>query len=178
MFPTAGTTTNESPWLDEVWVTPGNVVADDATTASVTAATFDSPDQTAVLKATGFDFTAIPDGSTIVGVTANINTYYAAGTASLDLCQLLDTSGAKVGTNQAATPVVMSTVTTTVITEGGPTDLWGNALDAAWVKDPDFGIALGCLATAANADVFVDYVTLEVTYVPAEVVALAAPRMR
>jgi hypothetical protein len=34
------------------------------------------------------------------------------------------------------------------------------------VKDPDFGVAIGVLSTAANTDVDVDYVTLEVTYNP------------
>jgi hypothetical protein len=163
-FPSAATTASETPWLDNDWTTPGNVTADDGSTANVTAATYDAPDQTFVLKATGFDFSAIPDGSTINGVTCRVNAWYAAGTGSLDLCQLLDVSAAKVGTNQCLVPVALTTTNTTVITKGSASDLWGNALTAAWVKDPDFGVALGILATAANADVFIDYVTLEIDY--------------
>lgn len=165
-FPTAATTAAEAPWSDNDWTSPGSVTADDGTSASCTAATFDSPDQTYVLKATGFDFSEIPDGSTINGVTCRVNAWYnlTTGTGSLDLCQLLDATGAKVGTNQCATPVALTLTNTTVITKGGASDLWGNALTAAWVKDPDFGVALGVLATQANSDVFIDYVTLEIDY--------------
>lgn len=165
-YPTTATTSSETPWSDNDWDTPGAVTADDGTTASVTHPTFDSPDRTYVLKATGFNFSAIPDGSTINGVTARVNGWYnlTTGTGSLGLCQLLDATGAKVGTNQCATPVALTLVNTTVITKGGASDLWGNALTAAWVKDPDFGVALGVQATQANADVFIDYVTLEIDY--------------
>jgi hypothetical protein len=170
VFGSAAATAAEAPWSDTGcdWVTPTNVFADDGNTANVTAATFDSPAQTFVLKVSGFNFSAIPDGSTISGVTARVNAFYRAGqgTGSLDLCQLLDTSLAKVGTNQAATPVALTTTTTTIITKGSTSDLWGNALDAAWVKHSNFGIALGCAATAANADVDIDYVTLEIEYTP------------
>lgn len=166
-FPTAAVAVSEAPWSDNAWDTAvTNVFADDGTTASCTAASFDSPDQTFVLKASGFDFSAIPDGSTVNGVTARINAWFRSGqgSGSLDLCQLLNTSLAKVGTNQAATPVPLTTTTTTIITKGSASDKWGNALDAAWVKHANFGIALGVLATAANADVDIDYVTLEIDY--------------
>lgn len=165
-FPTSGVSFLQSPWSDDTWVNPGNVVADDGVTASVTAASFDSGDQTYVLKASQFDFSSIPDSATILGVTARINAWFRSGqgSGSLDLCQLLDTTGAKVGTNQCATPVPLTTTNTTIITKGSSSDLWGNALTPAWVKDPNFGIALGCIATAANADVDIDYVTLEIEY--------------
>ncbi len=168
VYPTLGTTVAESPWLDNTWTTPTNIYSDNAATANVTAPSYDNGDQTYVLKATGFDFSAIPDGSTINGITARINAFYRSGqgSGSLDLCQLLDISRAKVGTNNCSTPTALTTTTSTIITKGGTTDTWGNALTTAWVKDPDFGIAMGVLATAVNADVDVDYVTLEITYTP------------
>ncbi len=167
-YPTLGATASEAPWSDNDWTTPTNVYADDAATANVIAASYDSPDQTWVLKATGFDFSAIPDGSTINGVIFKANAWYRSGqgSGSMDLCQLLDTSKAKVGTNNCSTPVALTTTNTTVITKGTSTDLWGNALTAAWIKSANFGVAVGILATAANADVDVDYVTLEVYYTP------------
>lgn len=166
VYPTLGETILEAPWSDNTWTTPTNIYADDAATASVTAASFDSPDQTFVLKATGFNFSAIPDGSTINGVTARVNAWYANGSGSMDLCQLLDTSKAKVGTNNCSTAVPLTTTDTTIITKGSASDLWGNALTAAWVKNANFGVAIGILATAANADVYVDYVTVEIDYTP------------
>ena len=168
VYPTLGTTAAESPWLDNDWVTPTNIYSDDTATANVTSAQYDSPDQTYVLKATGFNFSAIPDGSTINGITARINAFYRSGqgSGSMDLCQLLDISRAKVGTNNCSTPTALTTTTSTIITKGGATDKWGNTLTTAWIKDPDFGIAMGVLATAANADVDIDYVSLEIDYTP------------
>ena len=172
-FPASSVTAAEAPWSDNDWTTPGNIYADDGSNASVTASTFDSPDQTFVLKAYTFNFSAIPDGSTIDGVICVVNCWYANGSVSIDLMQLLNTSLAKVGTNQCATPVALGTGTGGTVTKGSPTDKWGNLLTAAWVKNSNFGVALGFLATGNNADVFVDYVTLEVFYTPPLIVDLS-----
>src|SRR4030067_344365 len=103
-YPTAAVTVSENPWLDNDWTTPGNIYADDGATANVTAATFDRPDQTFFLKASPFAFSAIPDGSTIDGVICVVNCWYANGSVSIDLMQLLNTSLAKVGTNPTPPP--------------------------------------------------------------------------
>ena len=165
-FPTLGETVSESPWSDNTWTSPTNIFSYNAATASVTAPPFYTPYQTYVLKATGFDFSSIPDGSTIDGVIVRVNSWYRSGegSGSMDLCQLLDTSKAKIGTNNCATPVALTTDDTTIITKGGSSDKWGNSLTAAWVKSSNFGVAIGILATAANADVDVDYVTVEIYY--------------
>src|SRR3990170_343 len=172
-YPTAAVTVSEAPWSDNDWTTPGNIYADDGATANVTAATFDSPDQTFVLKAYTFDFSAIPGGSTIDGVICVVNCWYANGSVSIDLMQLLDTSRAKVGTNQCAAPVALGTGTGGTVTKGSSSDKWGNLFTAAWVKNSNFGVSLGFLATGNNADVFVDYVTLEVYYTPPLIVDLS-----
>lgn len=164
VFPTAATSTVEAPWEDNAWADVGNIFADDAATASVTAANFDTGDQTQVLKAYTFDFSGIPAGSTIDGVTVRINAWYANGAGELGLCQLLDTNRAKVGDNHCAVPVALTNDDTTIITEGGAADTWGNALNLAWVQDADFGVALGVEATEDNCDCFVDYVTMEIDY--------------
>lgn len=175
-FPTLGESVSETPWLSDTWVTPTNIYSDNAATANIIAASFDSPDQSYVLKATGFDFSAIPDGSTIQGITISTNAFYRTGqgSGSLSLCQLLNTSKAKVGTNLCATPTALTTTNTTIITKGGATELWGNGLTAAWVKSANFGVALGVTATAANADVDIDYVTVEVHYTPPANVTIAS----
>src|SRR3990167_2051890 len=164
--PTLGESISEAPWSDNAWTTPTNIYADDGNTASITATSYDTNDQSRVLKATGFDFSAIPANSTIDGVIVRVNTWYANGTVSIDLAQLLDTTKARVGTNQYATPEALATPDTSLKTVGGATDKWGNSLTPAWVKDADFGVGLGFLATGADADVFVDYVTIEVYYTP------------
>jgi hypothetical protein len=166
-FPTAASEASDAPWEDGVWVAEGNIFADDGATASVVAASFDDGDQTNVLKAYTFDFSGIPAGATIDGVTCRVNCWYDNGTVEMDLMQLLDTDGARGGTNQCAVSVTLELDDTTIVTKGGAADTWGNALNLAWVQDADFGVALGFIATADNADVFVDYVTLEIEYTEA-----------
>ena len=164
-FPTSGTSVSSAPWSDNAWTTPGNVTADDGSTANITAATYDSPDQSHILRVTGFDFSAIPDGSTIDGVRVVVQAWYRSGTGSNsgDLA-ILYSGSAQIGNNKWSTPQALTTSNTATYTLGGTTDLWGASLDAATVKGSGFGIDLGFLATAANSDVDVDYVTMEVFY--------------
>ena len=161
--PTAAESVGEAPWNDANcgWVNPQNIYG--AGEAKVVHASFDSPDQTYVLKAYTFDFSAIPDGATITGVQVVINARYAVSAVSLDLCQLLDTSRAKVGTNMYSTPQALTTSAANY-TIGDSTNLWGNALTPAWVKDANFGVAIGAVAGGANSDVFIDSVTMQVWY--------------
>jgi hypothetical protein len=167
-FPTLGESVAETPWLDNTWTTPTNIYTENGSTANVTATSFDTPDQTYVLKATGFDFSSIPDSSTINGVICRTNAWYRTGQGSgaIDLLQLLNTSKVRVGSSQCFTPVALTVNTSTIITKGSSTDLWGNALTPAWVKNLSFGVGLGIIARAANADVDVDYITLEIDYTP------------
>src|SRR3990167_10774225 len=130
--PTLGESISEAPWSDNAWTTPTNIYADDGNTASITATTFDTNDQSRVLKATGFDFSAIPDTATIDGVIVRVNTWYANGTVSIDLAQLLDTTKARVGDNKYATPEALGTSDALIKTSGGSTDKWNNVLTAAW----------------------------------------------
>lgn len=167
VFGSAAVTVSEAPWSDNTWANETNVFADDGQTASVTAATFDATDQTFVLKVSGFDFSAIPAGATINGVTARVNAWADSTSVFIDLAQLLDVSLAKVGTNLALAPdsdIALSTVVSVVYTIGGAANLWGNALDRTWVQDPEFGVALGGRADIANSQIFIDYVTLEIEY--------------
>ena len=165
-YPQSATTAAEDPWLDDDWVSPTNIYADDTNYASVTSNTYDATDQTYVLKAYNFDFSAIPADATILGVTCVVSAWTAAAKVqSLDLCQLLDTAGAKVGTNLAATPIQVGVVEGgTLAPIGGASNLWGNVLTPVWVKNSNFGVALGFISGTDNSDIFVDYVTLEVVY--------------
>jgi hypothetical protein len=157
--PTGATTTNEDPWLDEAWVNPANIYG--AGEASVTAATFDNGDQTAVLKAYGFDFSAIPDGNNIDGILVTINARADSTNVGIDLVQLLDISRAKVGSNRSNTSQRLTTGAANY-NFGGATDKFDNALTAAWVKDADFGVAVGGHAYTANSQIWIDSVVMTV----------------
>lgn len=158
---------SEAPWSDDAWVNGGNATGvNDGTNASVTASTFDSGDQTGVLKLYNYDFSNIPAGSTIDGVIARCyGVEEQAGAGAIGLVQLLDVSRAKVGTNLASTEVAVDTTPTTY-TFGASNNLWGNALTLAWVQDADFGVAFGMWARAANTDVVIDALSLEIFYTP------------
>ena len=73
LFPgTTGTLANAGTSENaEAWVSPGNIVSDNATEASITAATYDSPDLSQLLVASNFGFT-IPASSTIDGITVEV----------------------------------------------------------------------------------------------------------
>lgn len=173
VYPSSGTSASVAPHSANAWSNAPVITTDNATSAtdttnaaSITAASFDLDDQSQLLLAQGFDFSGIPDGSTIDGVTCRVNAWYVAGqgSGSIDLLQLLDTNSAVAGTNQCATPVALTTTDSTVITKGSTSDTWGNALTTTWVKNSNFGVGLGIIATALNADVFVDYISLEIEY--------------
>jgi hypothetical protein len=174
-FPSAATTASVAPWSDNNWTTPTNIYADDGNTANITASTYDTGDQSFILRATGFDFSAIPDGSTIDGVIAVINTWYRSGQGSGSGDKLILWNGtAETGNNKWATPQALSTTNTTTYTLGGATDVWGATLTAAIVKGSGFGVNIGMLSTAANTDLDVDYITLEIYYTAPVDVSISA----
>ena len=172
-YPTNATENSYGNWSDEDWspnpnpTTVDQIYADDGNYAISGAAAFDTDDQTYAIYAFAFDFSGIPAGATIDGVTAEINCWYDNGAASMDLCMLLDADGAPAGDNQCSTPVALSTDDTTIIEKGSTSDTWGNSLTLSWVQDSDFGLAIGFIATGENADVMVDYVRLTVEYTEA-----------
>ena len=170
-YPTTSASVSEPPWSDNNWSTITNIYADDGANAYIDATTYDSGDQSRVLKANGFNFSSIPDGATIDGVIVRINTSYWNGTVSIDLAQLLDTTAVRVGTNKYATPEALSDNPDDIKTAGGATDKWGNALTPAWVKNANFGVGIGMLSTGTDSDVFVDYVTIQIYYTAGGVVA-------
>lgn len=155
----AGTGENAEPW-----VSPGNVISDDGLSASITAASYDSPDISQLLVASDFDF-AIPAGYTIDGVVVEIERNNAAGAASDNRVQLATgTSFADlVGDNKAATttdwPAAMA-----IATYGGAADDWNAGLTAEQVNAVGFAVFLSAQADAANTDIAVDFIRITVHF--------------
>ena len=158
-FPTSSSSTAETPWDDVSWSSTTNIYATDSTSAFVTLTSGQASD---VLRAGGFDLSSIPAGAQIDGVEVVVRAGRTGTDVSIDLVQLLDASGAKIGTNKASTP---TTLTGSVVnyTFGGAADLWSNSLDAAWVKDTDFGVAVGVVSSAGGT-AYIDSVTVNVYY--------------
>lgn len=160
-YATSGSSVSETPWDDVFWGTPTN-----ATGAADTSSSGSShgTENSFVLKLSGYDFSSIPDGSTIDGVVVSVVARELTADATISLVQLLDTSGSRVGDNKASTPQALTTTDATY-TFGGASDEWGNALTVAWVKDADFGVGIACTGAASSISL-VDAVGIEVHYTP------------
>jgi hypothetical protein len=83
----------------------------------------------------------------------------------------LDTSRAEIGENWVSGAVGFGTTvwlsgTTQIVSIGNSANLWSCGLTADWVKNANFGVALGFIAQTANTDLWIDYVTLEIVYTP------------
>ena len=163
-YPTSEVSLSSDPHLDNDWEITGELDINDDVYTEITDKSYDIGDQTYLLKVYGFDFSGVPNDATIVGVEVNIAGYYAVGTSSFDYMKLMDISRNPVG-NDVLTPgptqLVASEATSTF---GSSSVLWGNSLTPAWVKDADFGVCLGMIADGNNADLYLDWLTMEVFY--------------
>jgi hypothetical protein len=155
--------TNENA---EAWVNPGNIVSDNGTEATITAATYDSPDISQLLVASNFGFT-IPAGSTIDGIIVEIDRRNSVGAASDNRVQLATgtTFATLVGDNKADTALDWPT-TTAVATYGTSTDNWNAGLDPTEVNATGFAVMLSVQADAANTDIQVDFIRVTIHYTP------------
>lgn len=152
------------------WVNPNNILAQDAAVASYPAISGSTGFVTSALRGSTFDFSAIPDGSLILGVQfrfrANCTTsgdYYASN--------IYLTSGAfpnGVGSQNKAGPGQLVPAVLTDFTYGGGTDCWGESLNTTIIKDPSFGVQVQFTKSNAGASkqVFVDAYAMTVFYAP------------
>lgn len=165
-YPSVGESVSSGDANEVTWATPTNIQDADADEAQVVAATFDSPDPTFYLYGRGYGFT-IPDGSTIDGITVEINRRSIIANSGVDTeVRLLDANRALIGDNKATATVWPTSLT--IATYGGAADTWNTGLSAsnllAMVNDADFGVALQAHANIANADIGVSYIRVTITY--------------
>ena len=156
----AGTSENA-----EAWVSPGNASADDGTTTSITAATYDTPDISQLLVCSNFSFTT---SGTIDGIVVEIDRNNAAGAASDFRVQLAKgtTFASLVGNNKADTATDWPAALATVSYGTGTTDLWGTTWTPAEINASSFAVMISVQADAANTDVAIDFVRVTVHFTP------------
>lgn len=155
--------TEVGPSGDNDWLTASNVGADDGSEAQITAATYDAADHSYRLKATNFGFDAdVPAGSTINGITVEIDRRAFAGAAQDQEVRLYDSTATLVGTDKQTATAWPATLG--IATYGGAADTWASGLDAADIRSAGFGVALIVLADAANTDIGVDFIRVTVDY--------------
>lgn len=147
-----GTGENNAGIGATAWTSPGNILADDNTTATCNAGA-----SSQYLIARNFGF-SIPAGATITGVTVRIaGTESSAGTEIVN-AQLQNESGTLIGSSKQQT---FSGTTEAIYTYGSSSDVWGATLTSTIVNDADFGVRFW-YTTAHNTTV--DYVTIAIEY--------------
>ncbi len=135
------------------WTNPGNIVSDNATDATCNGPGSD------YLVARNFNFSVIPAGAVIQGVTVRVEaSEHSAGTEVLN-AQLQDDSATLVGS--AKSNITVSGTGKAVYTTGGTADTWGASLTRAIVQDADFGVRLWF---TTSHDVRIDFVTMAIEY--------------
>jgi len=165
ILPQSASSTSETGWADAggAWINPENIYGTGE--ASITDNAFDNLDASHVLRGYNFNLAAIPTGSTINGVVCRVMARATNPTTAIGLAQLLNTSNARVGTNLAATPITITgTLTPTEHLIGASNNNWGNSLTESWIKNSNFGVGIGVINGANNADVFIDSIELDVYY--------------
>jgi hypothetical protein len=120
------------------WVNPGNAATEDGHNVYCN---LPANGKSSILLATGFDFGAIPDAATILGVRIEWKKKRYVPPDCADLTMRLALVGALAGTEHAITPAYWP-VPLTWVSYGSATDLFGLALTAADIKNSGFGAGL------------------------------------
>jgi hypothetical protein len=120
--------------------------------------------QSANLDVTGFGFN-LPAGSTISGITAEVERAASNSNSIEDYDVYLLKAGAPSGNDKAST--TDWTTLDSTRTYGGSTDLWGTTWTEAQVEASNFGLRLKArnLTTSSRA-AYVDHVEIRVYYTP------------
>lgn len=160
----AGTGTSVARGAGTAWTNPGNITANDGTTASCTGGSSGS----AYLRASNFAFN-IPANSLIQGFTVKVEMAESSTGAETVSVQLVGAAGTAIGT---AKTFSANGTALTIYTTGTATDLWGTTgLTAADVSDTDFGVYVWYTTTHNTT---VDQITIDVNYEPPRTGTLAA----
>ncbi|CAL7961514.1 exported hypothetical protein [Gammaproteobacteria bacterium] len=153
VFPTSGT--NDAGIGATAWVNPGNIVSDNTTDATCTAAA-----SSQYLVGKTYSFT-IPQNAQITGITVRIEASESSTGAETLNGRLQDAGGALFGSTKTAS---INGTGKTVYTYGSATDTWTltqTTITPDIVNDPDFGVRFWYTTAHTMA---VDYVTIAIEY--------------
>jgi hypothetical protein len=151
------------------WSSVGNIY-----TSNNAYATYNLPGSSysTYVKVYNFDFSAIPDTANILGVYVRVQGRgQLNGVIRINNIYLLDTSGAAAGDNKG--PASYFAISDSNRYFGGSSDLWGNALTPAWVKNSNFGVTLRLYSSyTKTATGYIDFIQMGVTYQTSEGIIL------
>lgn len=164
------TTVDDATVGNIAWTNPNNSQASDNVYATSQLDPL-GPDLSHYLKATNFGFT-IPTGSTILGITVEIEISKAVGpgtTMADNSCKIV--KGGTISGNENKS-VTAYTTTDTYLTHGSASDLWGLTWVVSDINASNFGVAISSNSTGANvATAQIDHIRITVTYTPPPTVA-------
>lgn len=167
LFPASGTSVTSGDANEVTWTNPGNIVDSDTDEATITAATFDSPDPSFYLVGKNFGF-SIPTDATIDGILVQIERRSIIANSGVDNELMVGVDGSISGDNKASATVWPTTLT--MATYGSETDDWNAGLTPANINDTDFCVRLQAKANITNADIGVSWFRVTVYYTEAAAV--------
>lgn len=147
------------------WTNSSNALVDNASAATVAGSFILSH----WLHITNFNFSAIPDGSTITGITVKFRRKVSASSNDFFVSDIrLVNSGSQLGNVKTYTAGNFWTTTATIETQGGSSDLWGWTPVLATLKSSTFGVQLAVDDDASGSETAsVEVLWMDVTYTPA-----------
>jgi len=145
------------------WTNPSNALDDNTTLATCAGTLIDSH----WLHITNFNFSSIPDGSTINGIKVKFRRRVNTGSNDYFTEEIrLVNSGTLLGTakNYYSSPTYWTT-TATVETHGGVSDTWGWTPVLATLKSSTFGVQLAVEDGGSGGETCgVEVLWMDVTY--------------
>jgi hypothetical protein len=175
-FPTAANAAATNPPTAGAWANITNIFADDAAVASCVGAAY-------YLRGSAFDFSFIPPGSRILGVSCRVKCD-ASAVGQNPFIQMValtipdpngpNGQGWRICTSPLTWSVPTGAINTLTIAPltnfvfGSTTSLWGEQLTLQTLQDPNFGlyVSIGRTPGGVPPTYNVDCFTLTVTYVP------------
>jgi hypothetical protein len=164
-FSTASANKSIAPYTNEAWVNITSAYTEDASNASVTAATFDTNLYSQIMYLSTFAF-AIPvsEGDTIItGIQVRVKRHHANGDVVDALVQLTLDGLIGSGNNKANTSTHWPDASDWAV-YGGQFDKWGLALTPGVVNASTFGIFFAAQAHADDADAYVNCIEITIYY--------------
>jgi MSHA biogenesis protein MshQ len=158
------------------WSTPANAAANDGAYATATLLLGATSNY---LNCTGYNFSAVPVGATITGITVTVdrNASLLSGARDAFVYLIKDVAGAGV-IQTAFNGATATNYTTTDVAKahGGVNNLWGTTWTDTDVKAANFGVAFAATVTLGGT-VNVDHLQVQVHYTtnPLDHVAINAP---
>jgi hypothetical protein len=160
-----------SPSSATGWTNSTNVQSSDDAYATATLTSY-GPNTTPWLTTNNFGF-ALPTNAVVVGITTHVERHAGAANSIKNNGVILAKAGTQVGSARCASTIWPATDSTE--TCGGTSDLWGTTWTAADINNSGFGVQLRGYYYTSWTTLYVDQISVTVTYTTDPNAPLTAP---